>query len=68
VHELAEVVVILNGVRAGRRTALPAHPPLQPTRPAKIATNAPTMHVPRPLAIVGAATDYRCDCSDGCCG
>ena len=68
VHELAEVVVILNGVRAGRRTALPAHPPLEPARPVKIATNAATMHVTPPLAIVGAATDDSCDCSDGCCG
>jgi cation-transporting ATPase G len=30
-HELAEVLVIANGIRAGRRTRLPYHPALRAT-------------------------------------
>ena len=33
VHELAEIVVIANGVRAGRVTALPPAPPATSRRP-----------------------------------
>jgi cation-transporting ATPase G len=66
VHELAEVVVILNGVRAGRRKAFSAHPPLHEARPARIATAAPTAQVSRPLAVVGASRGDA-DCRDGCC-
>jgi cation-transporting ATPase G len=67
VHELAEVVVILNGVRAGRRKAFPAHPPLQEARPAKIAIVARTAQASRRLAVVGASQQGDADCRDGCC-
>jgi cation-transporting ATPase G len=33
IHELAEVVVIANGIRAGRRHAFAGHPPLGPPSP-----------------------------------
>ncbi|HEV2752776.1 MAG TPA: cadmium-transporting ATPase, partial [Solirubrobacteraceae bacterium] len=35
IHELAEVVVIANGVRAGRRVAFREHPPLTVAPPAR---------------------------------
>ena len=38
-HELAEVLVILNGIRAGRRTLLPTRPPVRGSRRAR--THAP---------------------------
>lgn len=36
-HELAEVLVIVNGIRAGRRKLLPARPPVRDSRPAHTA-------------------------------
>lgn len=63
VHEVAEVFVILNGVRAGRRKAFRAHPPLESSRiakPAAAVVPTPT----RQLALVGAAKSdnaYSCD-------
>ena len=38
IHELAEVVVIANGVRAGRRVAFREHPPLPAAAPAQETT------------------------------
>ncbi len=58
IHELAEVVVIANGVRAGRRTAFAAHPPLEQP-PAPTAQPRPLL----PIAIGGADTG----CQDDCC-
>ena len=62
VHEVAEVFVILNGVRAGRRKAFRAHPPLEASRLAKPA--APLVPMPnRQLALVGAPkSDSSCGC------
>ena len=45
-HELAEVLVILNGIRAGRRRLLPTRPPLRGAHPA---------HSIAPSAIHGTA-------------
>ena len=58
VHELAEVVVIANGVRAGRRTAFGDHSALE--------VDAPRAPVELPLAVpvaVGGADG----CQDDCC-
>ena len=57
-HELAEVVVIANGVRAGRRTAFGDHAALE--------VDAPRAPVELPLAVpvaVGGADG----CQDDCC-
>ncbi|WP_319346755.1 heavy metal translocating P-type ATPase [Streptomyces microflavus] len=52
-HELAEVLVIANGIRAGRKTRLPHHQPVRdPARPRTAAV--------QPLP----ASD---GCTDGCC-
>ena len=67
VHELAEVVVILNGVRAGRRKAFRTYAPLQEAPAARLAPVAsPPPKLARPLALVGAPRD-RGECRDGCC-
>ena len=59
VHELAEVIVIANGIRAGRRTAFADHPSLESSGPPAMAPNrAP---IPLPVAI-GAGS-----CQDDCC-
>jgi hypothetical protein len=52
VHELAEVVVILNGIRAGQRKAFPPNPPQQEAPSARIAAAAAP--IARPLALVDA--------------
>jgi cation-transporting P-type ATPase G len=66
VHELAEVLVIANGVRAGRRTAFRKYEPLDEpasprpganTEPAAVAVPAPAL----PTAGVGES------CRDDCC-
>jgi len=66
VHELAEVVVIANGVRAGRRTAFRAHPPLEdraePSHEALAAPTEPTPPSRLPVAVGGAD-----GCQDDCC-
>jgi cation-transporting ATPase G len=65
IHELAEVLVILNGVRAGRRTSFATHPPLRSIRVAEVGAPAPPVLI-RPLALVGAPalerTQSECDC------
>ena len=66
VHELAEVVVILNGVRAGRRVAFRAHPPLQASRPPKIQPANPAPTAARPLALVGTNSGQHDGCCDHC--
>jgi cation-transporting ATPase G len=65
VHELAEVVVIANGVRAGRRSAFRDHAPLdhdeqrrERRTPAREAAKPP----PLPVAVGGGD-----DCHDDCC-
>ena len=58
IHELAEVVVIANGVRAGRRMAFRDHAPLI----AEAAPPKPAAPVSLPVA-VGAPDG----CQDGCC-
>jgi cation-transporting ATPase G len=65
VHELAEVVVIANGVRAGRHGAFRDHAPLDHDEqrrdrrtPAREAAKAP----PLPAAVGGGD-----DCHDDCC-
>ncbi len=60
VHELAEVVVIANGIRAGRRTAFRDHLPLGEEEPAP-ATAQPVL---LPIAVGGGADD---GCQDDCC-
>jgi cation-transporting ATPase G len=57
VHELAEVVVIANGIRAGRRTAFRDHPPLEP---------ATAIASPLPMA-VPALVGGDAACQDDCC-
>ncbi|MGI8808796.1 MAG: heavy metal translocating P-type ATPase [Acidimicrobiales bacterium] len=57
IHELAEVVVIANGVRAGRRTAFVAAGQLS----AEVGSTAQEVSV-RPLPAAAPA------CSEGCCG
>ena len=50
VHELAEVLVILNGIRAGRRRLLPIRAPLSRSRHARTtpapAAGPPSLHAP----------------------
>ena len=54
IHELAEVVVIANGVRAGRRHAFAAAAASQPT--------APSQEWPQVIPVATVA------CAEGCCG
>ena len=54
IHELAEVVVIANGVRAGRRRTFAAATADQPT--------VPTGELPQAIPVATGA------CADGCCG
>jgi cation-transporting ATPase G len=64
VHELAEVVVIANGIRAGSRRSFPAHQPLEARRATATAPRAGLQHAPsfaKPLAVVGQS-DRGCDC------
>ncbi len=81
-HELAEVLVIGNGIRAGRRTRLPHHRPLRTADHAHIpvpslATTAPNPSgkVLLPLAVGGRGTEPTppahpetdaCGCRPGC--
>jgi cation-transporting ATPase G len=65
VHELAEVVVIANGVRAGRRGAFRDHAPLdQDEQPRQQRVPAPDAAKPTPLPVAVGAGD---DCQDDCC-
>ncbi|MFI0820193.1 heavy metal translocating P-type ATPase [Streptomyces sp. NPDC021098] len=63
-HELAEVLVIGNGIRAGRRKRLPAHPPLRTT--AAVAP-APVGKVLLPLGTGSGAAQAPASAT-GCCG
>ncbi|EGX58325.1 putative cadmium-transporting ATPase [Streptomyces zinciresistens K42] len=53
-HELAEVVVIGNGIRAGRKKHLPAHAPLRTADKAAVQARVPARPAPVPLAVVPA--------------
>ena len=61
IHELAEVLVIANGVRAGRRGAFQQHPPLEKHNTPLPQTTRPTP-APLPVAIGGGD-----GCQDDCC-
>ena len=61
VHELAEVVVIANGIRAGRREAFGEHAPLESDETPS--PTSATQPVPLPIA-VGGRDD---GCQDDCC-
>ncbi len=54
-HELAEVLVIANGIRAGRKTRLANHQPVRDPAPARPAAATP---------LLLATSD---GCADGCC-
>lgn len=64
IHELAEVVVIANGIRAGRRRAFGVHPPLEPPQP-PLAVIQPATPQPAVLPIAVGGRDGAC--TDGCC-
>jgi cation-transporting ATPase G len=64
-HELAEVIVIANGVRAGRRSAFRDHAPLGDDDPAREPTQ-PEAQIPR-LVPLPVAVGGRDDCQDDCC-
>jgi len=77
VHELAEVVVIANGVRAGRRAAFGRHEPLDAPAPA-VASESPAVPVaavlaPLPLALATPRVPARrgdaddAGCLEDCC-
>ncbi|MFJ9979431.1 heavy metal translocating P-type ATPase [Streptomyces cyaneofuscatus] len=55
-HELAEVLVIANGIRAGRKSRLPHHQPVRDATPA------------RPKAPATQPLPASEGCTDGCCG
>jgi cation-transporting ATPase G len=57
IHELAEVVVIANGVRAGRRRAFGPSPVVG----SETATDAPMP------ALIQIAVRPEAACTDGCC-
>jgi cation-transporting ATPase G len=61
VHELAEVVVIANGIRAGRRTAFRDHARLEPPPAVSVAAPA-ALPMAVPVAVGGDA-----GCQDDCC-
>jgi cation-transporting ATPase G len=63
IHELAEVLVILNGVRAGRRKAFMSHPPLELLRVATVPIARTTERPSLPLATT--PTKGGCSCCDG---
>lgn len=64
IHELAEVVVILNGVRAGRRLAFGNHEPIpEPEHAAQLGRQLAPQPVALPIA-VGGGDD---GCQDDCC-
>lgn len=60
-HELAEVLVIGNGIRAGRKTRLPHHQPVRDSAPARAAAAAKPESTSTPRALSDG-------CTDGCCG
>jgi cation-transporting ATPase G len=62
VHELAEVVVIANGVRAGRRTAFADHAPI-------LGDTTPVQPIPVPVATqpLPVAAKSGGGCTDDCC-
>ncbi|MGW2014054.1 heavy metal translocating P-type ATPase [Streptomyces sp. NPDC001927] len=61
-HELAEVLVIGNGIRAGRRKHLPAHAALREAGRAVPSVRRP-VQVPVPVPVALAAPN-SCDCCD----
>lgn len=66
IHELAEVLVIANGVRAGRRGAFVSHPaleqpPVTPVAAPQVPVALRTSSRPLPLTVAGD------DCEDDCC-
>ncbi|MGP3920131.1 heavy metal translocating P-type ATPase [Nonomuraea sp. 10N515B] len=70
-HELAEVLVIANGIRAGRRTRLPHHAALRAAARAHTARTVwqPAGRTLLPIAIGanGPGSDQTGACTDGCC-
>lgn len=65
IHELAEVLVIANGVRAGRRIAFGAHDPLGPQAVEAIAIQP---KIELPVVVAGNTLDSDgCGCDDDCC-
>ena len=64
VQELAEVIVIANGIRAGRRTAFSDHAPLEQAdseRPTAARQTEAPIPIPLPVAVGGNG------CQDDCC-
>ncbi|WP_062217838.1 cation-translocating P-type ATPase [Streptomyces sp. NBRC 109706] len=73
-HELAEVLVIANGIRAGRRTRLPHHPPLRAPTPA-VSRLIPVPSSPPgagrgliPLSVATSGQRRSSASAGGCCG
>ena len=73
-HELAEVLVIGNGIRAGRKRRLPAHAALRAAHraatPVRVPTrSAPAVPAPVPAGMVlrPVSTAPAPDPADGCC-
>ncbi len=64
IHELAEILVIANGVRAGRRTAFGEYGPLD-SLVAQSAMVQPSVELP--LTMGGNVRDDNCGSKDGCC-
>ncbi len=61
IHELAEVLVIANGVRAGRRKAFGEHPALTPP------VSPPRPFVPAPVELPVTVGGRDGDCDEDCC-
>jgi cation-transporting ATPase G len=67
IHELAEVVVIANGVRAGRRKAFVQHPALAAV-PAPASTPAVKPPAPIELPLLFGGGGIAAEREDDCCG
>ncbi|MBN9622967.1 MAG: cadmium-translocating P-type ATPase [Actinobacteria bacterium] len=67
IHELAEVVVIANGVRAGRRKAFVQHPALA-ALPAPASTPAVKPPAPIELPLLVGSGGIAAEREDDCCG
>ncbi|MFC4013664.1 heavy metal translocating P-type ATPase [Nonomuraea purpurea] len=65
-HELAEVLVIANGIRAGRRIHLPHHAALRAAARAHTAPQ-PAGRTLLPIATGAGGGGGTGDCTDGCC-
>ena len=64
VHELAEVVVIANGIRAGRRAAFGDHAPLEQAHAQRASARPAEAAAPTPLPVAVGGGD---GCQDDCC-